>query len=557
MTAGCGKKDDPIAQAEKRDVAKGVPAPGIAETKAIAEEAFIYGLPIVMNYAVMNEFVVDRNSGQYKAPFNTISNEARVFTYKDTAVVTPNSDTPYSMLWLDLRAEPMVISVPAVPKQRYYSVQLIDGNAYNYGYIGSRATGIEAGDYLVVGPDWKGETPAGIRKVFRSTTPFALTIFRTQLFNAADMPNVEKVQAGYKAQPLSAFLKQPAPPAAPKIDFLPATTAGIKANFYEYLDAALQFVPETPEDKAIRARLATIGIGPGKTFEFKDLSPEHKAAVLLAMKEGDDKVDKYLASGMKDINGWKVGSLFGDRAFYNGDWLKRAAAAKGGIYGNDAVEAMYPMTRVDATGETLDGSKHNYTLTFPAGQLPPVNAFWSVTMYDGKTQLLIENPINRYLINSPMLPAMKKNADGSLTLYIQKDSPGKAKEANWLPAPNGTDLPGDAPVLAEGHAAVDPAARRRQLEASGGRGDAIVAQAFALPRTGGDRCASHPELPALHALGGTYPDGISAPPPKKCFSICSASHLRARASARLRRFSLTSIVWCLSHACHASFDTLS
>jgi hypothetical protein len=248
---------------------------------------------------------------------------------------------------------------------------------------------------------------------------------------------VVKVQAGYKAQPLSAFLKQATPPAAPKIDFLPATTAGIKDNFYQYLDAALQYVPVTEDSKAIRAKLASIGIGPGKIFEFKDLSPEHKAAVLLAMKEGDDKVDKYLASGTKDINGWKVGSLFGDRAFYNGDWLKRAAAAKGGIYGNDAIEAMYPMTREDGTGETLDGSKHNYTLTFPAGQLPPVNAFWSVTMYDGKTQLLIENPINRYLINSPMLPAMKKNPDGSLTLYIQKDSPGKAKEANWLPAPDG------------------------------------------------------------------------------------------------------------------------
>ena len=437
LIAGCAKKDDPIAQAVQQDKASGVAAPGLAETKAIAEEAFIYGLPIVMNYAVMNEFVVDKNSGQYKAPFNTISNEARVFTYKDTAVVTPNSDTPYSMLWLDLRAEPMVISVPAVDRSRYYSVQLTDGNAYNYGYIGSRATGVEAGNYLVAGPDWKGETPAGIRKIFQSTTPFALTIFRTQLFDADDMPNVVKVQAGYKAQPLSAFLKQPPPPAAPAIDFVPATTAGIKENFYEYLDAALQYVPVSDEDRAIRAKLATIGVGPGKSFDFKDLSPEHKAAMLLAMKEGDDKVTEYLASGMKDINGWKVGSLFGDRAFYNGDWLKRAAAAKGGIYGNDAVEAMYPMTRSDAKGEPLDGSKHNYTLTFPAGQLPPVNAFWSVTMYDGKTQLLIENPIGRYLVNSPMLPGMKKNADGSLTLHIQKDSPGKALESNWLPAPNG------------------------------------------------------------------------------------------------------------------------
>jgi len=290
----------------------------------------------------------------------------------------------------------------------------------------------------VVGPGWKGETPAGIKKVFSSTTPFAFTIFRTQLFNPADMPNVEKVQEGYKAQPLSAFLKQPAPPAAPKIDFVPATTEGIKKNFYEYLDAALQFVPPTAEDKEIRAKLASIGIGPGKTFEFKDLSLEHKAAVLLAMKEGDDKVDKFLASGMKNVNGWSIGSFFGDRAFYKGDWLMRAGAAKAGIYGNDAVEATYPFTRTTATGDALDASKHNYTITFPAGQLPPVNSFWSVTMYDGKTQFLIKNPIDRYLINSPMLRGMKKNADGSLTLYIQKDSPGKAREANWLPAPNDT-----------------------------------------------------------------------------------------------------------------------
>ena len=434
---GCEKKSVSLTQAGPADKKAGIAAPGIAETKAIAEEAFIYGLPIVMNYAVMNEFCVDKSSGQYKGPFNSIANEARVFTYKDTAVITPNSDTPYSMLWLDLRSEPMVISVPPVEKDRYYSVMLCDGNAYNYGYIGSRATGPEAGDYLVAGPGWNGGKPPGIKKVFHSTTPFGLTIFRTQLFNADDMPNVVKVQSGYKVRPLSAFLNQAAPPAAPDIRFVPATTKGIKENFYEYLDAALEFVPVTPETKDLRARLAKIGIGPGKTFSFKDLSLEHKAAVLLGMKEGDDKVSKYLATGMKDINGWKVGSLFGDAAFYHGDWLMRAAAAQGGIFGNDAVEAMYPMTRDDVTGEALDSSKHNYTLTFPAGQFPPVNSFWSVTMYDGKTQLLIENPINRYLINSPMLPGMKTNADGSLTLYIQKERPGPDKESNWLPAPDG------------------------------------------------------------------------------------------------------------------------
>ncbi len=415
----------------------GTAVPSITETKAIAEEAYLYGLPLVMNYAVMNEFALNKNSGQYKAPFNQIFNETRVFTYQDTAFVTPNSDTPYSMIWLDLRAQPMVISVPAVDKKRYYSVQFIDGNTYNFGYIGSRATGTESGNYLVVGPDWKGSIPAGIENVFHSTTPFALTIFRTQLFNAADMPNVVKVQAGYKAQRLSAFLNQPAPAAAPDTDFLPATTAGIKDNFYEYLGAALQFVPETPADKALRARLASIGIGPEKTIEFKDLSREHKTAISLAMKDGDEKVSKYLSTGMKEINGWTVGALFGDKAFYNGNWLMRAAAAKAGIYGNDAVEAMYPLAHNDAKGNLLDGSQHNYTLTFAAGQLPPVNAFWSVTMYEGTSQLLIKNPVNRYLINSPMLPAMNKNADGSLTLYIQKEPPCKEYEANWLPAPDG------------------------------------------------------------------------------------------------------------------------
>ena len=411
--------------------------PGFFKAREIAEAGFIYGLPIVMNYAVMYEFVVDRNSGQFKAPFNQIANEARVFTYKDTAVVTPNSDTPYSLLWVDLRAEPMVISVPAVEPRRYYSVQLCDGNTYNYGYIGSRTTGNDAGDFMIAGPGWTGATPPGIKKVFRSSTQFSIVIFRTQLFNAEDMDGVKKVQAGYKCQPLSAFLKQPAPPAPPAIDFPRIDKELVKTNFFEYLDFALQFAPALPNEKEIREQLARIGIGAGKTFSFKDLSLEDKLEIGLGMKEGERKVDAAVAGLGKEINGWRVSSAQGDAAYFAGDWLKRAAGAKAGIYGNNAEEATYPLTRNDATGQPLDGGKHNYTLTFPAGQLPPVNAFWSVTMYDGKTQLLIENPLNRYLINSPMLPGMKKNADGSLTLHIQNRSPGADKESNWLPAPDG------------------------------------------------------------------------------------------------------------------------
>lgn len=432
-----------ISAAGQADTKAGIAALSIAETQAIAEEGFIYGLPIVMNYAVMYAYAVDKDSGQFKAPFNQIKNEHRVYTYKDTAVVTPNSDTPYSFAWLDLRAEPMVLSVPKVEKDRYYAVQLEDSNTYNYGYIGSRSTGNDAGDYMVVAPGWQGETPPGIKKVFRATTDFSLAGYRTQLKGPDDMPNVVEIQEGYKVQPLSAYLGQKAPAPAPKVNWPKIDKALTKSNFFEYLDFQLQFAPvgaaATSEkyEKEIRGKLAKIGVGPGKSFDFNELPASHKQAIAEGMKAGEAMIQQYLEKQPFQVNGWKISSLFGDAKFFSGDWLKRAAGATGGIYGNDAVEATYLYTKHLANGEPLDGSVHSYTLTFPAGQYPPVNAFWSVTMYDGKTQLLIENPINRYLINSPMLPELKKNPDGSLTMYIQNKSPGKDKESNWLPAPDG------------------------------------------------------------------------------------------------------------------------
>jgi hypothetical protein len=210
----CGKKDDPIAKAEKKDKNE----LGMVAIKDTVKEAYIYGFPMVMNYGVMHAYFIDRNSGQYKAPFNTIYNEARVFTPKDTAIVTPNSDTPYSFVGLDLRAEPIVLCVPKMEKNRFYNVQLIDMYTFNYAYIGTAATGNDAGCYAVAGPDWKGETPPGINKVFRSETQFGLAGYRTQLFGPKDIENVKKIQERYKVEPLSQFLKQPAPPTPPAID---------------------------------------------------------------------------------------------------------------------------------------------------------------------------------------------------------------------------------------------------------------------------------------------------------------------------------------------------
>ena len=408
--------------------------------KAVAAEAFIYGLPMVMNYAVMNEYFIDTSSNQYKCPVNQIFNSAQVYTPADTAVVTPNSDTPYSFFCADLRAEPVIVTVPEIEKERYYSVQLVDMYTFNYGYVGSRATGNGAGKFMIAGPGFKGETPAGVDKVFHCETEFSFGIFRTQLFNAADMDNVKKVQAGYKLETLSTFLDEPAPAAAPEIEWPKIDKKSAEIDPFAYVSFLLQFCPAVGPAEAevpLRAKFAQIGIEAGKPFPTVELTAQQKEEMEAGVKSGYEKIGKQVGEIGKTINGWVVGSAFGDRSFFEGDWLLRAAAAKAGIYGNDSVEATYPLAKHDDQGEPLDGSKHNYTLTFAADALPPVNAFWSVTMYDGKTQLLIENPIDRYLVNSPMLPELKKNEDGSLTLYIQQDSPGEERQSNWLPAPDG------------------------------------------------------------------------------------------------------------------------
>lgn len=412
----------------------------IDEFRTTVEEAYVYAFPMLVAYKVLHDYNVDQKSGAFLAPFNQLHNEARVFSPKDTTIVTPNSDTPYSMVQLDLRAEPMVFCLPEVNKARYYSVQLTDMFTNNFGYMGSRTTGNGAGCYMVAGPEWTGETPKGIKSVFTSETDFTFSIFRTQLFNPDDMPNVEKVQAGYKVQPLSAFLGQPAPEASPEIDWPELTPTALGADFPKYLNFLLQFAPQSalPEsEQKLLANFARIGIKAGEPFDSTKLSADQRTALGDAIKSATAKIGAAADSIGVAVNGWQVGAAAGSRDFFNGNYALRAAGAKVGIYGNDAEEASYPFARNDVNGVPLDGSRHDYTLTFPAGALPPVNAFWSITMYDGDTQLLIDNPINRYLINAPMLKDLKTNADGSLTLYIQHESPGKDREANWLPAPAG------------------------------------------------------------------------------------------------------------------------
>jgi hypothetical protein len=408
-----------------------------AEARAIVKEAYIYGFPMVDSYRIQHAYFVDTKNPEYKTSWNEIKNIPRVYTPEDKAVQTPNSDTPYSMIGVDLRTEPLVLTVPAIEKERYYSVQLIDAYTFNFAYLGSRTTGNEAGSYVIAGPGWMGDAPKGVKKVIRSETEFVIAVYRTQLFNPGDLDNVKKVQAGYKAQPLSAFLGQPAPKAAPAIDFIkPLTpeTQKTSPEFFNILNFVLRFCPTVPAEKELMARFAKIGVGAGKTFDASKLSPELKKAV----EDGMADAWTDFAKLQKRIDAKEVtsGDMFGTREYLKNNYLYRMAAAVLGIYGNSKQEAMYPVYLVDADGKKLEGT-NRYTLRFAPGELPPVDAFWSLTMYGLPESLLVANPLDRYLLNSPMLPKFKKDADGGLTLYIQNESPGKDLEANWLPAPKG------------------------------------------------------------------------------------------------------------------------
>lgn len=407
------------------------------DVRSLAKQAYIYGYPIVDNYRVQYSYFVDEKNSDYKAPYNHLFNIPRVYTPEDKAIQTPNSDTPYSWIGLDLRSEPMVFTVPPIQKDRYWSLQLIDLYTHNFDYLGTRATGNGGGSFMIAGPNWNGPVPKGIIKVIRCETEIASAQFRTQLFNAGDLDNVKKIQSRYIAQPLSSFLHQKPPAPAPAISFIPPLTPDAEKSsleFFNILNFALQYCPTHPSERELRAKFASIGIVPGKQIDFNTLSPETRNA----MQDG-------IADAWRDFDALKAkvdqgqvtsGDLFGTRDFLKNNYLYRMAGAVLGIYGNTKEEAIYPIYFIDHAGARLTGD-HAYILHFAPGQLPPVNAFWSLTMYQLPSSLLVENPIHRYLLNSTMLPHFHQDPDGGITLRIQHQPPGKELQPNWLPAPDG------------------------------------------------------------------------------------------------------------------------
>jgi hypothetical protein len=428
-------------KADEAETSTPPPAPAAVtpeQARAIAKEAYIYGFPMVDNYRVMYSYFVDKDDPEYKGGWNEVHSTAEVYTPEDKAIQTPNSDTPYSFFGADLRSEPMVLTVPPIEQDRYYSLQFIDLYTYNIAYVGSRTTGNGGGKYLLAGPNWQGEKPEGINEVIRSDTDLAMVLYRTQLLSPSDIDQVRKIQAGYQATPLSVYLNQPAPAPAPPIDFVaPLTREQQKTSpqFYEILDFVLRFAPTPPSEEELRARFATIGIGPDASFDAATLTPQMRAAIEGGMADAWTELDTLKK---EKIDTGEAGSaqFFGTADDLKGNYLYRMAGAALGIYGNTAAEAIYPASITDSSGAPLTGAD-KYIYRFAKDQLPPVNAFWSLTMYELPQSLLVDNPMNRYLINSAMLPSLVPDPDGSYTIYLQNESPGIEKESNWLPAPKG------------------------------------------------------------------------------------------------------------------------
>ena len=416
------------------------------EAKTIAKEAYVYGFPMVMNYKTMYMYVLNEKSPEYKGPFNQLSCDARLFTPEDKAIVTPNSDTPYCMCWIDIRNEPRVISLPEMEEERFYHFQLIDLYTHNFAYLGTLTTGNKAGKYLIASQSWEGEKPDGIDDVFRCETDIFFVVVRTQLMDENDLENVKRIQGEYQVQPLSAYLGNNAPEAA-STDNFPDWNEGdqFTAASFKYLDIMLGLLEPVAEEKELMERFAKLGIGTNKTFDINSFDEDVQKAIEEGVKEGFQEIETFIKTYTSDP--LVSAKIFGTREFLGNSakenyqledfYILRAVAAHMGLYGNSGAEAIYPTYLMDSNGAPLNTADNKYTLTFLKDDLPPVKAFWSLTMYDGKTQLFIHNPLNRYLLNSNMKENFVYGKDGSLTLHIQKDSPGKGLESNWLPAPEG------------------------------------------------------------------------------------------------------------------------
>ncbi len=400
------------------------------EAKKIAKEAYIFNYPLVMYYRTMYLQAIDTQSPSYSGGFGQWLHLG-TSTPKDTDIVSPNNDSPYSYSWVDTRAEPWVLTMPKIEAKRFYTSQWDDLWGFVIGNAGSVDDGNDGVNVLLASPTWKGKLPKGVKRVVQGDSEFLGTLTRTQLIEPKDLPNVKKIQKEYKLQPLSAYLGKSAPAAAPAIDWKP-WKEGLETTdeFWAYVNFLLPFTTPNPQDKPVLDRMAQIGLGANAT--------KPSAEIQAAMQQGMQDALAELKKGSTHITDPSL--FFRSRKDLDKDYFNRALGVLVGIFGNVKEVSVYFATAKDDKGELFDGSKHNYEIKFTKDQIPPAKNFWSITMYKLPQRWLVDNPIDRYSIGSAT-PGLKTAPDGSITLYFQAKSPGKDKESNWLPAPEGPFWP--------------------------------------------------------------------------------------------------------------------
>ena len=406
------------------------------DAQSIGVAAYVYLYPLVTMELTRKQLTNAAKPIGIYAPMNTFLNLPAYPPSDLKVVVRPNFDTLYSLVWLDLTKEPMIVSVPNT-HGRFYLLPMMDMWTDVFASPGSRTTGTHAGDYAVVPPDWSGALPTGVQRV-DAPTPYVWIIGRTKTDGPADYDAVHAIQAGYKVTPLSGWGKPVVSVVGtvdPGVDMKtpPKTTVDTMSagKFFAYAAEILKLQPPHVTDQPILAEMQRIGIERGKSFDINTLDPAIEAGLETVPAEARKLMAWKVTNVARVANGWSMNT--DTMGVYGNYYLKRAIIAQLGLGANLPEDAIYPQNLADEMGEPLDGS-NAYVLHFDKGATPPVNAFWSITMYDSEG-FQVANSLNRFAVSSWM--NFKYDADGSLDLYLQSASPGADKEVNWLPAPRG------------------------------------------------------------------------------------------------------------------------
>lgn len=393
----------------------------------IARRGLIFGLPTIDLHRILHDVALDPSSPAFRAPLNALGHSRRLADPTDRSIVAMNVDTPYSYAWLDLRSGPMVLTMPPCAAERYVSAQIVDLYTYIVGYLSPRTTGRDGASVAIAGPSWSGDA-IGL-EVLRAPTDLALVLIRTQLFDDDDLSDVARLQDAMSVHPLPARAGAADPLSAaplhspPPVDVRAAPTPAA----FEVLAWMLRLMPVLREHEAVRRDLASIGVSPEPGSRIPEVDRDE---VVAGMRDALREIAEHARTVRSS------GELFGSREFFAGDDVERATGAFLGILGNAAEEYLGVGYQADAEDRPFDGARRRYTITFSPGGLPPVGAFWSITLYD-EHRLLYANPIGRYVLGSGQLPGLVRDADGGLTLDIAHDPPAAGRRANWLPCPAG------------------------------------------------------------------------------------------------------------------------